>query len=147
MNSIAKRQDLGLALIRIVVGLVFLVHGWQKLFVYGHAGVTGAMAQMGIPFPSLSAYLVSFTEFLGGLALLLGVLTRLIAIPIAFQMLVAIAAVHFKSGFFLPSGYEYAMTLFVASVGLAIAGGGAFAIDNVLFRTPGQPGPVLHRAA
>ncbi len=138
MKTIESRQALGLTLIRVIVGIVFLVHGSQKLFIYGHAGVAGAMSQMGIPLPALSAYLIMFTEFFGGLALLLGLLSRLAALPIAFSMLVAILQVHLKNGFFNPTGYEYPLTLLVASVGLAVAGGGAFALDNVVFKSVAQ---------
>ena len=129
------KRDLGITLLRVVVGSVFLVHGSQKLFIDGINGVAGTFTQIGIPFPLLSAYLATFAEFFGGLAILLGLFTRLAAIPVAFTMLVAIATVHGKNGFFLPNGYEYALTLLVANIALATAGGGAFAIDN-LFRAP-----------
>jgi putative oxidoreductase len=129
------KRDLGITLFRIVVGSVFLVHGSQKLFVYGINGVAGTFAQIGIPFPLASACLATFAEFFGGLAILLGLFTRLAAIPVAFTMLVAIATVHGKNGFFLPNGYEYALTLLVANIALTIAGGGAFALDN-LVRAP-----------
>jgi putative oxidoreductase len=147
MKTIGNRQALGLAIIRIIVGVVFMAHGAQKMFVYGHAGVTGAMAQMGIPLPALSAYLITFTELFGGLALILGLLTRVVALPIAFSMLVAITQVHFKAGFFLPNGYEFALTMLAANIGLAVAGGGAFALDNVLFKVKADREPELLRAA
>ena len=128
-------KDLGLTLLRVVLGVVFLAHGYQKLFVYGIGGVTGAFTQMGIPAAHLSAYLATFTEFFGGIALLLGLFTRLAAIPVAFTMLVAILQVHLQGGFYAPKGVEYPLTLLVANIALVIAGGGAFALDNVLFKT------------
>jgi putative oxidoreductase len=147
MKTIGNRQALGLAIIRIIVGVVFMAHGAQKMFVYGHAGVTGAMTQMGIPLPALSAYLITFTELFGGLALVFGLLTRVAALPIAFSMLVAITQVHFKAGLFLPNGYEFALTMLAANIGLAVAGGGAFALDNVLFKVKAAREPELLRAA
>jgi putative oxidoreductase len=122
--------NLGLAVLRIGVGGVFAAHGLQKIFVYGMAGLAGFMGQTGLPFPTLSAYAVTGAELLGGLALVAGVFTRLAALPLAFSMLVAGLAVH-RSAFFLPSGFEYVLVLFLASVTLALTGPGAFAVDNL----------------
>lgn len=130
-----SKSERALALIRIVVGLTFLAHGSQKLFQFGIHGVAGAFAQSGIPMPLASAYLATFAEFFGGLFLLLGLLTRLAAIPVAVTMLVAILRVHLKGGFFLPSGFEYALVLLVANAAFILAGGGAWALDNMLFRS------------
>lgn len=131
MKSIT-RQDIGLAIIRVIVGITFLAHGSQKLFQFGVPGVAGMMGHLGIPFPTLSAVLIIAAEFGGGLFLLLGLFTRLAAIPIAFSMLVAILQVHLKGGFFLPTGFEYALVMLASTVALAIAGGGACALDNVI---------------
>jgi putative oxidoreductase len=131
-NVNVNRQAWGIAAVRFIVGLVFLVHGSQKLFVYGFGGVAGFMAHAGIPVPAVSAVVVTLVEFLGGLALVTGLFTRWAAILLAINMAVAVLAVHLKNGFFLPQGYEYALTLLVANVGLALTGAGAFALDNVL---------------
>jgi putative oxidoreductase len=128
-------KDLGLTLLRVVVGVVFLAHGYQKLFIYGIGGVTAAFTQMGILAPHLSAYLATFAEFFGGIALLLGLFTRLAAIPVAVNMVVAILQVHLQSGFFAPKGIEFPLTLLAANIALVLAGGGAFALDNVIFKS------------
>ena len=133
MKSIT-RQDIGLAIIRMVVGATFIAHGSQKLFMFGIPGVAGMMSHLGVPFPTHSAVLIIAAELGGGTFLLLGLLTRLAAIPIAFSMLVAILQVHLKGGFFLPTGLEYALVMLAATVGLAIAGGGACALDNLIAR-------------
>src|SRR5947208_8665100 len=111
MSSTNKFSDAGLALLRVGIGGIFVTHGAQKLFGFGIPGVSGFMAQIGVPFPTLSAVAVTAAEFLGGLALVAGFFTRLAAIPIAFSMLVAALTVHLKNGFFLPSGVEYVAVL------------------------------------
>jgi len=125
-----QRMALGLTLVRIIVGVVFLVHGSQKLFVFGLGGITGFFTQAGIPLPMVAAPVVTFVEFLGGIALILGVFTRIAAILLAIDMMGAIAFVHGKNGFFLPTGYEYALTLLVLNVALAIGGPGEYAIES-----------------
>src|SRR5262245_31308761 len=90
--------DAGLLAIRIGVAAVLIFHGAQKLFGlfggHGIAGTAGFMASIGIPFATASAVLAGSAEFFGGLALLLGVGTRIAAIPMIFTMLVAIVTVH-----------------------------------------------------
>jgi putative oxidoreductase len=75
---------------------------------------------------------VTLVEFLGGIALILGVATRIAAALIAIDMAVAVLAVHLKAGYFMPQGYEYALTLFLTSVGLTLTGPGAFALDHMI---------------
>jgi putative oxidoreductase len=126
-------SSIGIALIRTIVGVVFVAHGGMKLFVLGVGGTAGFMASQHIPLPLVSAVLVIATELLGGLALIAGFGTRFIAWPLAFAMLVAVGMVHLSGGFFAPAGFEYPLTLLVASIGLGLTGSGAFAIDSLLF--------------
>ncbi|HEY7233454.1 MAG TPA: DoxX family protein [Gemmatimonadaceae bacterium] len=125
-----QRMALGLTLLRVVVGIVFLSHGMQKLFVFGLAGTTTAFSQYGVPLPGIVAPLVTFVEFLGGIALILGLFSRVAAVLLAIDMLGAIVFVHGKNGFFLPMGFEFALTLLVANIALAIGGPGEYAIEN-----------------
>jgi putative oxidoreductase len=130
-----KLLPYGLTLIRAIVGIVFLAHGYQKLFTVGIGGIAAGMGQIGLPLPYVSATLLSLTEFLGGLALILGLGTRLAAAPLAFAMLVATTVAHGAGGFFLPTGFEYALTLLTLNLALILTGPGAFALDNVIGAT------------
>ncbi len=134
-NATSPRQlDAGLALLRIVTGSVFAVHGGQKLFVYGFAGVTGAFEGMGIPMASIAGPAVALLEFFGGLALIAGLLVRPIAAGLAADMLGAVLLVHWPSGFFLPNGYEFVGLLFGAAAALSLVGAGAWSVDAVIAR-------------
>ena len=146
----SRRLDWGLLLIRVALGVVFVLHGLQKMFVLGHAGVAGMLGQLGVPFPAVSAVLITAAEFGGGLALLNGAFTRVAAAVLAFSMLVAIGTVHISHGFFAPAGLEYPLTLLLASLALVITGGGAFSLDSLLVRptkTDELPAITLKRAA
>jgi putative oxidoreductase len=127
----ARQLSLGLAALRIAVGAVFIDHGAQKLFVFGFTGVTGAFTQMGVPMPGIMGPFVGMLEFFGGIALVLGLLTRLFALGFAIDMLVAILLVQLKNGF---SHYELEFLLCVSSVALLLMGGGGFSVDALLGR-------------
>jgi putative oxidoreductase len=128
----ARNIDAGLAILRIIVGIVFFVHGYQKVFQFGFGGVTGFFAKAGIPLPGVSGPFIALLELLGGLALILGVATRVVAALFVVEMLVAILLVHLKAGFFAPMGFEYPLTLCLASLALALAGPGAYSVDGTI---------------
>ncbi len=125
--------------LRVPVGLILAAHGAQKLFGwfggYGLEGTGQWLASIGLGPGYLMALLAGSAEFFGGLALVLGLLTRPAALVAAFTMLVALFAVHIGNGLFMANnGYEYALTLAAVSLSLAIQGGGRFALDNVLLQ-------------
>ena len=138
MNRILLSKAGAAALIlRVPVGLILAAHGAQKLFGWfggnGLAGTAGWLSSMGMEPGLLMAILAGSAEFFGGLALVLGLLTRPAASVAAFTMLVAIFSVHINNGLFVADGgYEYALTLMVALLALAVQGGGYLSMDNAL---------------
>ena len=130
----ARQLAIGLTILRVIVGATFIMHGGQKLFVYGFAGVTGAFAQMGMPLPGLLGPFIALLEFFGGIALVAGLLTRLASLGLAATMVVAILTVHLKGGFFNPGGVEFPLALLGALLMLAFSGAGEFSLDALVSR-------------
>jgi putative oxidoreductase len=130
MNSPDSRfATWGMLPLRIAVGLVFLMHGGQKLFVFGVGGTADIMSKLGIPLPSIAAVVVIAAELLGGLAILLGVFTRLAGALLAFEMLIAILVARLHGGFFAPYGYEFELTLLMACLTFAAVGPGGSSLE------------------
>jgi putative oxidoreductase len=132
MNATSRHW--GITILRVMVGIVFLAHGGQKVFVYGFSGVQGAFGQMGIPMPTVMGPFVALLELLGGLMLVVGVGTRWVSILFAIEMAVAVLKVHLSGGFFLPRGFEFALTMCAASCAIALEGPGAAALGGMLFK-------------
>jgi putative oxidoreductase len=140
-ERVARLQGWELTILRVVVGIVFLAHGLQKLFLVGFGGVAGMMEGLGVPAPGLFAVILTLVELLGGLALILGLFTRIAAIPLAVDVLVATLTVHLPNGFFaIPNGgYEFTLVLLAASIALAVAGPGEAALDRLLTMRTNNP--------
>lgn len=129
------RIKYGLLILRVVVGIVFAVHGAEKVFEQTVPGVAQFFGQIGAPLPQITAPFIAYLEFGGGILLILGLLTPLVAALLAFDMLGAIFLVHLPNGFSASNGgYEFVLTLFAASAALALTGPGAFALDDVFFK-------------
>ena len=138
MLSILDTQaSIAATMLRIPVGIIFMAHGAQKLFGwfggYGLEATGQWMASIGLEPGFLMALLAGSAEFFGGLFLVLGLLTRPTALALAITMLVAIVTVHLENGLFMSNnGYEFGLTLMVASLSLMFSGAGRFALDTAL---------------
>ncbi|OJU63290.1 MAG: hypothetical protein BGO01_03880 [Armatimonadetes bacterium 55-13] len=129
-----------LTFLRVVLGLVMLPHGLQKVFgLFGGLGFSGQMQAMtqGMHIPALFALLAILTEFLGALGLITGTLTRLSAFGTAMVMIVAIVMVHQSNGFFMNwfgnqkgEGFEYHLLALGLALPLLVKGGGAWSVDG-----------------
>jgi putative oxidoreductase len=128
-RSSPRQLSLGLAALRVAVATIFIKHGAQKLFVFGFAGVTGAFTHMGVPFPGLTGPFIGLLEFFGGIALVIGLVTRLVALGFVCDMFVAIVLVKLKGGF---SSFELEFLLLGSSLALALTGAGRFSVDALL---------------
>ncbi|CAI6066793.1 DoxX family protein [Cohnella sp. JJ-181] len=129
--------DTGLLIIRIVVGLLFVGHGAQKLFGmfggYGPKGTGGWMESIGIKPGVAMAVAAGLMELVGGALFAVGLLTPVAAALIALAMIGAIVKVHAANGLWATAnGYEYPLVLLAIAIGVALTGAGAYSLDNAL---------------
>jgi putative oxidoreductase len=130
-------RDLVLLISRIGLGVVFIAHGWQKFHTNGLDKTAAGFQQMGIPAPTLSAYYATAVELLGGVALIVGVLTPAVGILLALDMVGALAFVHLSNGVFAADGgWELVAILGLLSLTLAAVGAGRISLDNVFTKSP-----------
>ncbi|MGF9661140.1 DoxX family protein [Arthrobacter crystallopoietes] len=130
----AAMATLGLAILRVVLGFIFAVHGWQKYNDIGIAGMQAGFGQMGVPNAEVFAVLVIVLELVGGVLLILGFLSRPIAALLAVEMIGALVLVHAPNGFFVnENGYELVLILAAAALTIALAGPGRWSLDYAVF--------------
>lgn len=127
--------SLGLLILRVVVGAIFIAHGAQKIFEFTLPGTVESFASMGMPLPGIAAPLVAFVEFGGGILLVLGFFTRLVGILLTIAMAVALVLVHLPAGLWVGSGgYEYVAVLGASALALTLIGAGRVSLDRALLR-------------
>ena len=127
--------DAALLLLRLVLGIVFVAHGWDKLLITGLTETTGQFSAWGVPQPKLSAYLVMAGELLGGALLVVGLLTTFVAGALALLMAAAVWFVHLGNGLFAADGgVELPAVLIVALLMIVVFGAGRASLDGVLTR-------------
>lgn len=127
-------MDIGLLILRLVLGLTLAAHGAQKLFGwfggYGLAGTGGFLEKLGFRPGKLQAFVAGLAEFAGGLLLAAGLATPFAAAAIITVMVVAIGSVHLSKGFFIANGgYEFNLLIIAAALALAFVGPGEYSLD------------------
>jgi len=141
-SIMSTSEDVSFTILRIFLGMVFFAHGAQKMLGwfggYGFHGTMGFFTH-GVGLPAPVAFLVICAEFLGGLGLLVGLLTRIAALGIAGDMIGAIFLVHLKNGFFMNwygtqkgEGFEFHLLAIAIAAALLLRGAGAFSLDRAL---------------
>jgi putative oxidoreductase len=133
----STRAGYGIAVLRIIVGIIFMAHGSQKLFgMFGGYGLEGTgqyMASLGLNPGYLMALLSGSAEFFGGLALFLGLLVRPAAVVLIVMLVVAILSVHIHNGLFMANnGFEYGLVLLGVAVAVLIEGAGRLSVDRLI---------------
>jgi putative oxidoreductase len=120
--------------LRAALAATFIVHGYQKIFIDGLDKFAPMLAHLGVPAPSIMAWVVALTEFCGGIAIALGLCTRLAALGHAATMVVAISTVHFTQGFMSHAGmgFEWQFALLCIALSLAIRGAGPLSVDHLI---------------
>lgn len=132
MNSPALR-DFALLVARLVLGVVFIAHGYQHWVGTGMRGTAEQFAQAGVPQPRLSAYLAGSIELVGGAMLIIGLLTTIVAGLLALMVLAGAYFVHLGNGFFAADGgIEYPLVLAVVLGLIIVFGAGRVSLDKVL---------------
>ena len=133
MRPDGPNPPLGLAVLRVVLGVVFVAHGAPKLF-GGVAGFAEALAGLGFPVPIAFAWIGTLLEFGGGLALIVGLFVTPIALLLATEMFLGIVLVHATNGFYVvgpgQGGIEFNLLLIAALLTLVFAGPGAAALGG-----------------
>ncbi|WP_293830785.1 DoxX family protein [uncultured Corynebacterium sp.] len=134
MNRPAVR-DFALLVLRLVLGAVFVAHGYNHWFEMGMAETGRQFAALGVPQPLLSAYLTGTVELIGGAFLAVGLLTTITASLLALLVLAAGYFVHLDNGFFIEAGgVEYTLVLAAALFIITVFGTGRVSLDGVLTR-------------
>ena len=137
-------KDFGATILRVLLGVIYVMHAYLSLVVFTPAGVANLMGNvMGLPAPLLMAWLLILVDGLGGLMLIVGLWTRWAAAANAVFILGALVKVHFPQGFFMKgiivdaaagranaAGYEYALVLLGATVAQIFLGSGAWAVTR-----------------
>lgn len=131
--------DVGLLILRLVLGLTLAAHGYNKFFGGGRIpGTAGWFESIGMKYGTFQAVVAATTEISAGLGMAAGLLTPIPAAGFVALMLVAAWTVHRHNGFFIvKEGWEYNLVLATAAVGVATTGAGQFSLDYGLFRTTG----------
>lgn len=128
MGYLDRLHPLALLVLRVVLGAVMISHGYPKVFggLHHHVQFVGSLG-----IPGWLAYFSAFAEFFGGILVIAGLITRIAALAILIDLLVAIAKVHWKHGLSGPGGYEFPLSLAAIAFALIFFGAGPIALDSI----------------
>lgn len=139
-------RSIALLAARVILGIIFIAHGWQKLHTYHHSGVEGMLKGLGAPAPSVSAYILTWAELGGGILLVLGLLLPLVSIVLVVDMIGAIYYTHWEQGFWVAAGmggapakigWEWPLAIIAGLLAVGFANAGHLAADSYVFRRRG----------
>lgn len=126
--------SLGLAILRVVIGVIFVAHGAHKLFETGVPPTAEFLGSLGVPAAAAAAWLVTLLEFVGGLSLIVGFLVTPVSLLFCIHMLTGIVLVHAANGFYVigpgQGGIEFNLLLIAGLLALILAGPGMAALDS-----------------
>jgi putative oxidoreductase len=135
MKSLNALQPLGLLVLRVALGIIFLYHGYPKL-AHAGSGMQGFFVQHGLP--GYFVYVAGILETFGGVLLILGLFTRAAALLLAIEMGVAIWKVHSGGGYMAVHDYEFPLALATACFALSTLGAGLISLDHPLWEGGGR---------
>ena len=140
MGFLEKLKPLALLFARCALGIIFLFHGYPKLF-----GQTANFQQFfsRVGIPTYFVYVVGILELFGGGLLIAGLFTRVLGLLYTVEMIVAIWKVHLVHGVYALRDYEFPLAVGVAAFTLATVGAGAISLDQVIFRRKSRPKPKI----
>jgi putative oxidoreductase len=131
----SNNNNIAPLVLRLTLGVIFIGHGWGKLFAEGNpAGFAGWLGSMGLEPSYLLAVAAGLAETLGGALLIAGLFTRAAASSLVVVMLVAIGFVHLDAGMFGKGGYEFQILLLAGVVSLLIQGAGKYSVDEIIYK-------------
>jgi putative oxidoreductase len=124
-------QPFGALVMRLVLGAIMVAHGYQKVIPHGALdNFTRMVTHLGLP--SWMAYMAAFTEFFGGMLLIVGLLSRIVGCFITIEMAIAIYKVHLHGGLLAANGYAFPLACLAIALMLVFTGSGALALDDLL---------------
>lgn len=131
MKSLDRLKPLGLLALRVVLGIILIAHGYQKVYggMHQHMAMVGSMG-----LPRWLGVFSAGTEFVGGALLILGLLTRLVGIAFTLEMIVAIYKLHWHNGLTGQGGYQFPMAVGAIAFALIFLGAGPISLDWVFAR-------------
>ncbi len=134
MTPLQQGQSVATTIARVIIGIIFFAHGWQKFFTNGIDNVAAGFEQMGVPAPTFSAWFAGLVELVGGAALIVGLAVPLFAVLLIIDMIGAIVTVHLDQGFWASDGgYELCLALIAGLIAIGFASQGRLSVDgNVL---------------